>query len=71
MTETLEELKDKLYNAFDKALLRADNTGLGSDARAQNLLAAGKLAEAIVKTEERLDARRESQGGYKPLQGKT
>jgi len=68
-TETIEEMKDKLYEAFDEAIQRAGDLSIGGEARAQNLIAAGRLAEGIVKAEERLDARKEAQDGMK-LPGK-
>ncbi|MBI1216698.1 MAG: hypothetical protein GC185_12880 [Alphaproteobacteria bacterium] len=68
-TKTLEELKDKLYKAFDDAIERSDNWGNSGETRAQNLIAAGRIAESITKVEERIDARNEAQNGMK-LPGK-
>ena len=57
-TKNLEELKDRLYEAFDKALSRFDiYTGGSSEyekARAAYLLSAGKIAEAITGVEHEL-----------------
>jgi hypothetical protein len=51
MTQTLQELKTKLYEAFDEALRHADYYGHDASGAAHRSSAA-RLAEAILKAEQ-------------------
>jgi hypothetical protein len=69
MTANLDELKSKLYKAFDDAIGKAENYNVGNDARARFYESAARLADSIVKTEARLDARKDAENGMR-LPGK-
>lgn len=65
MTQDLEELKEKLYRAFDRAIDRAEYYGTEDADRAQSERAAAELAKAIVVVETRLDERKQEKNGIR------
>ncbi|MEZ0223687.1 MAG: hypothetical protein ACAH83_03975 [Alphaproteobacteria bacterium] len=69
MTQNLEELKEKLYKAFDRAITRSEHYGTADPIRAKSEIAAAELAKAIVLVETRLDERNQEKNGIK-LPGK-
>ncbi|TAL27590.1 MAG: hypothetical protein EPN97_17140 [Alphaproteobacteria bacterium] len=69
MTQNLEELREKLYKAFDRAIARSEYYATDEDVQAQSENAAAALAKAIVAVETRLDARNQDKNGIK-LPGK-
>ena len=68
-TSTLDELKDKLYKAFDDSITRADSYHSSDEARTGGLRNAAELAKAIVVVETRIDERNAEKSGMK-LPGK-
>jgi hypothetical protein len=69
MTQNPEELKEKLYKAFDRAIGRAEHYNTDDPVRAKSDVAAAELAKAIVIVETRLDERNQEKSGIK-LPGK-
>lgn len=69
MTQNLDELKEKLYRAFDRAIEKSENWNVGEGAQANNAKAAASLAQAIVAVEARLEERDQGKSGLK-LPGK-
>lgn len=61
MTSTLEELKSKLYMAFDAALDRKRDTDTVAE-EAGFFTAASHIAQAIVAVESKLDERKDGFG---------
>lgn len=69
MTQSLEELKEKLYKAFDRAISASEYYGNSQDTQQKNAVAAAELAKAITAVETRLDERSEQKNGLR-LPGK-
>lgn len=69
MTQNLEELKEQLYRAFDRAIGRSEYYGTDDPVRAKSEVAAAELAKAIVAVETRLDERNGEKNGIR-LPGK-
>ena len=69
MTQNLDELKEKLYKAFDRAIAASEYYGNSTAVQAKNAVAAAEMAKAIVTVETRIDERDEKRNGLK-LPGK-
>jgi hypothetical protein len=69
MTQSLDEVKEKLYKAFDRAITASEYYGNNSTVQTKNALAAAELAKAIVAVETKMDERNEKANGLR-LPGK-
>lgn len=69
MSQNLDDLKEKLYKAFDRAISASEYYGNNSAVQAENAVAAAELAKAIVAVETKIDERSEKMNGLK-LPGK-
>ena len=65
MTRNLNELKDRLYEAFDAALDRGNSHLEDHGRRNTSITAAAELAKAIVIVETRFDERESAQKSAK------
>ena len=65
MTSNLNELKDRLYEAFDAAIARGKSEWAMDGLRNTSVTAAAELAKAIVVVETRLDERESAQKSAK------
>lgn len=66
--KTLEELREQLAEAFDKAVYNGNNYR-GSAIGPEHMKAAAELAKAIVKVEDKIDQRNAEKNGLR-LPGK-
>ena len=69
MTKNLDELKDKLYKAFDRAITASENHYYSIEVQAKQAVAAAEIAKAIAAVETRLDDREQQKNGLR-LPGK-
>ena len=69
MTQNLDELKEKLYKAFDRAISASEYYGNSLQVQGKQAIAAAELAKAIVQVETRIDERDEKRNGLR-LPGK-